>query len=290
MKAKKILMSVISMILVVSTLSGCSALLFRNKSENAATVRADELTVYDEYESEYVFEEETFEEATVKNEPSHTQIYITSKEDFIAKIKTLIDISLYEENDYESTYSYTMKFDIQQKTEYDFDYGIELGDGTKFALPVPVKTLGNQGWTLNQNPEVKPDNVLSGPRLVNSQGNTLVFVSAVNNSDDTLDFDECDLVGYNIELYSHDLKEPSNSAIDFTVCGTITQNSTLEDIIAKLGNPSKVMCNVVEYSGEYQRTEITITYEQLGSPYNYLEFVLSGDGNYITEMEYSKKR
>lgn len=228
-------------------------------------------------------------ETTTKKEVVHAENYITSTDDFIEKLSSLIDTSIYTVREGDNYYTYEMDYDLQKETSYDIDYSVKLGDGTNFALPVPVKEFEKQGWTISQNPEVKAGYVVTGPRMESSQGNYLWNVSAANLTDDTLKFNECDLVGCKIELYTTDHKNVADGAIDFIICDTITEASTLEDIIKRLGNPTIVSCNISEYNGEYDRTKITLGYEQLGEVYDGLEFELSGDGNYIVSVKYRRQ-
>ncbi len=277
---KKLLAILIALATVLS-LCSCSA----NKGNEDESTNAGENDVTSNVVTETQADNETTKESVV-----HAENYITNEDTFVEKLSSLIDVSLYNYTEYDNSLGgqYMMDYDLQKKTSYNIDYGVKLDDGTEFTLPVPIKDLEKLGWTLTNNPKVEPGKIVSGPSLKNSDGDYLYFVSAANFTENTLDFSECILTAYKIELYTTDHKSEHPNAIGFTMCDTITEASTLEDIIQELGNPTSVSAYIYEHDGEYQKTTITLSYDQFGEVYNGLKFELSGDGNYIVKVEYSK--
>lgn len=219
--------------------------------------------------------------------------YITSKDSFVNKMAELLDISLYkelEESDYTSFKSYYYSLDYENKMEYDLDYKIGLGDGSEFTMPITFNELEKEGWFLQDSSSPDRDldaGYMSYGIVENASGKTL-SVSAYNPTDKTITFKECTVIQVQAQQYSTlDPAEKLSEAIDFTVCGSLTNASNLEDIINKLGNPYSINCTLhFDDNGKYTYSDIEINYMQRSSAYSSLVFELSGDDNYITNIHY----
>ena len=73
--------------------------------------------------------------------------------------------------------------------------------------------------------------------------------------------------------------EKSDNAVDFEVCGAINNDSTIEDIVDELGNPSSIMA----YESKYE-SYIIFKYESKDDN-GWLEFRLSDDGKKIVKYK-----
>lgn len=238
----------------------------------------------------------------VKNDTTHSNkedepvksTGITSKEDFVATMEELLDLSLYmdlnesDNNGLFDSFSYTL--DYENRKEYDLDYNIRLDDGSEFTLPILVSDFEKKGWTMPESNH--PDNQLSSGYMTssyfeNSQGKEL-SCDVYNHRDYATAKKNGMVVEIRASHYSTYDDKIRESAVGFTVCDTLTEEATLEDIIARLGNPTMVFCTVnYNDDGSFKKSQITIEYAQESSAYSCLRFNLSGDKGYIISMEYS---
>ena len=220
--------------------------------------------------------------------------YITSKDAFISKMNELLDISLYddlEESDAGAYKSYYYQLNYENEKDFDLDDTVSLGDGSSFTMPITFAELEEKGWVLQETSdpdrELEPGFMTFGT-VQNAAGESL-YVSAYNHTQDVITFKECTVIEVEARQYSSiEPTEKVEGAVDFTVCGTLTNLSALEDIIQRLGNPYAISCTLhYDSDGNYAYTELEIEYEQESSAYSSIVFELSGDGNYITNMKYS---
>ena len=123
--------------------------------------------------------------------------------------------------------------------------------------------------------------------LENGSGQTF-SATICNLTENTVAFKDTTVIG--MESAQYDSLEPSEKyedAIDFTVCGSLTNHSTLEEIILLLGNPTTLDITLwYDDSGAYEYAEIEIEYCQADTAGSKLSFVLSGDGDYILSVSY----
>lgn len=218
---------------------------------------------------------------------------ITSKEAFIETVESLVDVSLYDwsssESDSSSNYSYYIK--SENETNYDLDYSITLSDGSTFTLPISFAEMKELGWTLQESSQSDAQmdpGYMSWGYCENTSGQEL-YISAYNPGEEIISFGECSVCEVEFSLFDtfENPPEPYENTPGFTICGSITQDSTLEDIISVLGAPSSLDYFIYkDDSGNYKSSTIYVEYVQESSPYSNLEFEISGDGNYIMTMEY----
>ena len=216
--------------------------------------------------------------------------YIYSKETFVEKMSALIDVSLYtlDENNSGtfSIYSYNIQSD--KKTATNLDCTVKIYDGTEITMPISVKEFKNKGWNFKHNDSENNlgAGLLTFSAFENADGKNL-SADLFNSTDRTVTFEEATITGIESQQYStSDHNKKIEGALDFKVCNSITNDSSLVDIISVLGNPTSVICSISkESNGQYKYSKVTIKYEG-SSSYNYLEFELSGDNNRILTMEY----
>lgn len=224
------------------------------------------------------------------NEPVQT-VGITSKESFVNTVDKLIDLSKYGSLS-ESTggtthsFSYTMKY--EERSDYDLDGKVRLVDGTEFVLPVSVPSLESRGWEIPQNN--RPDETFASglettAQIRNTSGKGFdAFV--YNDTGSSIAIKNAKIGKVTFEQYSSlDNTKKLDSATPFTVCGTITEKSDLEDIVGRLGDPTFIGVLVKYENGSYKNSKVIIRYEQANS-HNQIEFELSGDSDYIIKMGY----
>lgn len=277
MKNKRALSLVLAIVMILTVLAGCGS---EGNTDSPASENRKPTA-------------ETSDEATVSTE-SQIQVdtsekgYIASKDDFVTKMAELLDLSLYMDlNEGDDTYSYHIKY--ENRKEYDLDYTIQLGDGTAFTMPITFSELEQMGWSLEESSspdrEIKSGFSSSG-WIVNASGKEL-YVWAWNPTDKTITYKECTVHWIEAQQSKFSSFEKLDTASDFTLCGSLTNASTLEDIIARLGNPTSVFCDVdFDNEGNYSYSTLEVTYEQRSSAYSSLTFILVGDGSCILTVEY----
>lgn len=285
MKKLRFLSLAIALLMIVTMFVGCGS-----KEDNDGTVdnSTNTQSTTDVGKNETTNSTESNIEVDTSNKG-----YITSKEAFVNKMAELLDVSLYgdlSESDNTSFRLYHYQLGYENKKEYDLDYKIQLGDGSEFTMPITFSELEKKGWILQESSA--PDREMGAGLMTfgtikNASGKAL-SVAAYNPTDKTITFKECTVINVDAQQYgSFDPTKKLDDAIDFTVCGTLTNASTLEDIINKLGNPTSISCTLhFDDEGNYTNSDINITYTQKSSAYSQLVFELSGDGNYITTVNY----
>lgn len=288
---KKVLAIVLCLALVM-TLAACGS-----KPDAETTPTEQQTKATEAPTATKPVEKETVAATEPTENTSNSKGYITSKEAFISKVETLVDTSLYseslEDDDDDSLqkfqiYSYELKWENEK--EYDLDYSIKLSDGTNFTLPVTVAELEKQGWTLSA---YDADRNLSAgymtwANLKNTSGKEL-YVGICNLSEETIQLKEGTVNLVSADQYSSNdnFSKRLDEAVDFTVCGSLTNSSTLEDIVKRLGAPSFIAWTVyVDDDGAYEYSKLEVEYVQKSSVYSHIYFTLSGDGNYITDVSY----
>lgn len=285
MKKFRLLSFVLALLLIITMFAGCGS---KENTDGTVDNSTDTQSTTDAGDNEPT----NFTESNVEVDTSNKG-YITSKDAFVSKMAELLDISLYadlNESDYTSFRSYYYQLDYENKKEYDLDYKIKLGDGSEFTMPITFSELEKKGWVLQESSA--PDREMGAGLMTfgtikNASGKSL-RVAAYNPTDKTITFKECTVINVDAQQYStFDPTAKLDDAIDFTVCGSLTNASTLEDIINKLGNPYSINCTLhFDDEGKYTNSDIEITYMQKSSAYSQLVFDLSGDGNYITTVNY----
>lgn len=285
MKKFRLLSLVLALLMIVTIFAGCGS---KGNTDETVDNSTDEQLTTDTGSNEITNSTESNIEVDTSNKD-----YITSKDAFVQKMTELLDMTLYtdlNEGDYTSFRSYYYQLDYENKKEYDLDYKIKLGDGSEFTMPITFSELEEKGWILLESSDPEREmgaNLMTFGVIENASGKRL-DVAAYNPTDKTITFKECTVINVDAQQYStFDPTEKLDDAIDFTVCGSLTNASTLEDIINKLGNPYSIDYTLhFDEEGKYTNSDIRITYMQKSSAYSQLVFELSGDGNYITTVNY----
>lgn len=217
--------------------------------------------------------------------------YITSKEDFVSVVSKLIDLSLYddlyEDIDDDNAY-YSFDIDYDNETTYNLDYSIILSDGTAFTMPYPIAELAKKGWSISDTAASREIEAgLMSWAWCENTNNQEIYITACNPTEETVTFGDCSVCEIEIKFYDSLEHVKYEKAPGFTICGGITEYSKLEDIISTLGNPSCITLWIdYDENGNYEYAEIEVEYCQPDNAYEYLEFTLSGDGNYIVSIRY----
>ncbi len=219
--------------------------------------------------------------------------FITTKDAFTAKLSGLIDLSLYQPLS-EGTSIYTYTLDSKNHEDYPLDYKVKLEDDTEFTLPITLNELKKKGWThnLDENHTMEAHTYFLTSTTLSNPAGKEISVGIENDSDQTLSLGECTVYEvvsnqYRFSKYTQTANEAKFSkAAAFTVCNTITNQSTMEDVIAQLGNPYNIYLSVShDGNGNFKTSSITLTYDQK-SLKGELKLSFSGDTKYLTEITY----
>lgn len=302
MNTQKLIALLLCFSMVLALLAGCKSDKEpeENTDKNGTSVKEENQDDQVEKEEENQNDQTEKEEDTDKpKEETHIEVdtsnknYITDETSLIAKVEELVDTSLYGDmykNDNASFISYMCERNYDNRQEYDLDYKYEFGDGSVVQMPLTFAELEMEGWVLssnNEDQELDPGYMTFG-RVKNSSGKEL-YVSAYNHTSSKAAFKDCTVINIEAAQYSDlNIAKKIDSAIDFTVCGSITNASTLEDIIDVLGDPTSIYCSFhYDDNGNYKYSKLTVSYIQKSSAYSQIVFELSGDGNYIINVDYS---
>lgn len=285
MKKFRILSIALALLIILAMFAGCSIQLNIGETTPSST---DTQATTNTQPSDTVGTTESNIQADTSNKS-----YITTKDAFVDKMEQLLDLSLYtelDESDVGSSILCLYQIDEENEKEYDLDYKLQLGDGSEFTIPITFSELEKKGWILRETSD--PDRELDSGYMTfgtieNASGKTL-SVAAYNPTEEKIAFKECTVINVDSQQYgSFDPTKRLDDAIDFTVCDSLTNASTLEDIIQRLGNPYYITCALrFDDDGKYTDSSIEISYQQESSAYSQITFKLSGDGNYITALNY----
>lgn len=233
------------------------------------------------------------ESSTVVNSNDATDIE-KQKDDFIKYISKFIDISHYNEP-YESDKSISIRLNENQEKDYELDYKIDFSDSSSITLPTDYNELVTSGWktvaSYNENTEIKGNEnnaLIYGCDFENLVGETF-HASFLNATNKTVKLSECPIYAVKIETYVYNGNEGEKprkareNAPQFTVCGSITNQSKLEDIIKVLGEPTKISFGIIDEGYNI----MTVSYTQKSDFLNSIEFDFWFDENVIQEVRYN---
>lgn len=291
MKHIKILLALTSIVLALAMLSGC-VINTGKDAEKENDVEKEQASVTEVVNAE--IENNVPENETVANpvvDSSNNGNAIVSKETFISVIGSLVDLSLYGDlsaGDYSgySIYSYTLK--SENKVTYNLDYKVTLGDGTTFTMPIDVADLKDMGWSLKYSSDqtIRPG-YKTEAWIENADGQA-IYAEIYNDGTIEKSLENCTVIGVQMNQYSTDTISPHETAPGFTVCGNITEDSGIADIINKLGTPTSIVCSIhYDDNNRVEYTKVELGYGQPDEPRSGIRFELSGTGDYIAIADYN---
>ncbi len=259
MKKLKILSLILAFAMCLTLMAGCG------KTDDEGEKKADT------EKNEVV---ETKQESETASEKEEETVAVNYGEDFTSKIGKLVDLSKYSdltEDEFKSpkskVYCYSIKSENAQT--YNFKYSVVPEASTQLTLPISYKDLEAMGWNLrrSKDQEVEPGYGVSSS--VSNDSGKIFFVSLYNRTDSVKTVAECEVLGVSFAIQDKNSSGVStNNVMKFTIDNTITENSTMEEIIDYYGAPSEI-----EYS---------VYFNEDGS-YNYGEYEISFCNNAVLD-------
>lgn len=285
MKITRILAIVLAFLLIV-TATGCQ----KAPANEAATPETNAPASVESNDSA--------EQADSAPVVSQGKAFATTPEEFTDKIQELVDLSKYEvylSDDYPTDIDYDLD------TEYDFtcefDYTVSFSGASAITLPVTFNSMANSDWSTEASADAMVSNkVQSGITYATADGKEITLwttnLAEIDNDEDvSCALSDCTFYNIDIELYESDYAEneagediviyqANPNAPSFTIAGSITEKSSIADVINTLGMPSNI-----EFSGE--ENEIYISYTKPENDwYSNLHFYFAADGDYLVSVSY----
>jgi len=280
-----------ALLMAAAMLSGCVTINTDNADVKDAKEEAEAVETEETEETEETKDTEDKEDKKSDKDFEPVEIEGTSTFDGAGAdivdmqkvVNSVVDLSQYEtEGIKASSGNDSFSYTPSSKTELSFDYKITMGDD-EITLPYDCKDLESLGWKYYGNgsdQELKPGYLSSSAY---EKDNGQVYTGIVNDTDDVKKFGDCTIYSVDFSLYNSldNYTEKSDNAVDFEVCGAINNDSTIEDIVDELGNPSSIMA----YESKYE-SYILFKYESKDDN-GWLEFRLSDDGKKIVKLDYN---
>lgn len=170
----------------------------------------------------------------------------TTVDEFDSTIGNFVNLENYEKQASDSNAdqisTYRMKSDVYKTQNYALDYSLTAEDIT-FSLPLTCGELEIAGWDCRDDLESEIESSDRMGVLVSFRNHAgkEFYASVVNRSGATKQLKDCYITEVKFEKYTHDYLEDitilSDTAPFVTVCGDIDSNSSLQDILDRLGEP-----------------------------------------------------
>ena len=186
-------------------------------------------------------------------------------------------------------------------------------DQTEFSLPVPLAELVDLGWNIVEigyNPVTEVDwskkYALEIFTLKNASGNVL-YASTGNAYASAVPLKDCLVTNINLSYYITSVinqeviyqSDRLPNVPDVTLCGVLSTDSTLDNIITVLGAPHEIVFSEYSYTAGENLTHIELEYRLRTSSYGnaYLNFHIYPrkggnffENDFITAISFSADR
>lgn len=223
--------------------------------------------------------------------------FAVTPEECKVKLAELIDMSMYEIQQYEDMPDY-IGFDLDSAYDhnYNFDYTVAFA-GTAIKLPVTFHEMENSGWTTEASGDLQISNkVQQGVTYTNGYGQQIILWTT--NLDDVdadedlnCDLSECTYYDIQIDVCTKETEQADNGeyvtvfkknpvAPNFLIGGSVSESSSIADVINAFGAPSQIDFNA-------NLNSITVCYLVVENNwFSNLTFRFAADGDYIVSVNY----
>lgn len=203
------------------------------------------------------------------------KVYSSVKELCEDVVVPLIDTSLYTLDDEDETF---FVYDlIDENATSDLQHKITLGD-CQITLPVQYGAVKEMGWEADGSSEsqISPLDKIIVEAKNSSQQVAELYIK--NQSQATIDIN--DGLVCSVELAMYDIDEKLDDCPEFLIDDSISNTSTMKEVIEKLGAPYRIYCDQLDED----IYEIGCLYS---SQTGHLSIVFFGDGSRIGMVDYS---
>lgn len=184
---------------------------------------------------------------------------------FEAAVAEYIDLGNYEAPEVED--GSISLFMEEYDTYSELNYVVTFGNGTSVQLPVRYQELLDDGWISNSSvPDAFPANSLTGAAHTGTDGGTAGF-TLMNPTEGILTLAESWVTSVHVG---------GSYTESFTVAGSITAESTFDDVVAVLGEP---------YYVYFRGNDLTLSYKD--EIHGSLEITIDADTGLVSEAGYT---
>lgn len=206
---------------------------------------------------------------------------ITDYETFKIEMSKRIDFSKYtftHESPSETLNSYKYEFEKEQKLKTaKSNFKVEI-DGIKIALPISIEDFLKKGFDIteiNFEPvyylDLESNLSMGSLKVVTPKGNN-ILVYAINPGENYQGkMKDCLITQVDVSFYKNGLDfETDNAPLvpEIKYFKNIGKDSSLDDIINELGQPSSIDYSTAEYKGQITISTIQLRYDFSNKKYN----------------------
>lgn len=292
---KKII-AVIAALAMVFSLSACGNYEITIVEKDAETKAASDSIEenedeHEKEETEKEIEEDKTEKETEKKKDEKDGEFLATFDELRDYLSKELDLDRYaNSSEKESSISYSMSYDENERTE--FDCTLKVG-GKNFDFPATYDDLKENGCRFansmyNEKSEQPASTI--GDYYFTAPGGGALNIKSLNSSDYDKPIVDCEFYGTRLYGYEFDNSASkklalSSSASDFVINGKIDRDSSALDIINEFGMPNYIFVYFSEF-----RTTVQLKYtEGTGYSTDYLIFDLNyyDGGTYIETIDIS---
>ncbi len=201
----------------------------------------------------------------------------TTVDEFDSVLGNFVDLEHYEKetvySNADQISSYRMKSDVRKTQNYALDYSVTAA-GITFCIPLTCGELEATGWDCREDlaSEVESSDSLGVLVSFRDDAGKEFYASVVNRSGATKQLKDCYITGVKFEKYTknylEDIVTLSDTAPFVTVCGDIDSNSSLQDVLERLGEPVMIEFYTDGDANYYPLAFVRLTYS-VGSESEY---------------------
>ncbi len=201
---------------------------------------------------------------------------IIDREDFVKEMSKKINLDGYNfsKEDYSSSFGEGLKiinytYDLKTDKSISYkasNYDVTI-DGVTFTMPIKVSDFISLGFTVSENNF--DDNYLSGGPVFKSKKGNKVLAYVMDFYGNSANFNNCYITQISVMCYEETVKYQegiSPTRPDFEMLEGINKDSTLDDIISRLGEPNKIILYTTDNQNMNYKDSIIQLYYDVSTP------------------------
>ena len=186
-------------------------------------------------------DETNTKKSSSSTKPQVSMDRIVDYESFETELSKYIDFSKYDCTKSGSNYEYTHQ-DDKKLPDNKANYELVI-DGTKIRIPLTVKEFVDSGWEIVDNPDLSVDYTKSVTNYFENSNGKQVKVY-VTPPEDYSSIKLGDSYASQFSFYYYNGNDKNYQCPDVRLFDSITSQSSLNDIISKLGEPTNMYITV----------------------------------------------